>query len=46
MWDGALRRTIVDEAGTDPLVGMKLLAGYELTIQVVPGGRVTIAALP
>ncbi|WP_179130992.1 hypothetical protein [Candidatus Entotheonella palauensis] len=45
MWDGALRRLAVDAAETDPLVGMSLLYGYELTIQVQEGGRVIIQAL-
>ena len=46
MWDGELRRLEVDEADTDPLVGMGLLDGYELTIEVVTGGAVTIELLP
>ncbi|ETW96509.1 MAG: hypothetical protein ETSY1_26340 [Candidatus Entotheonella factor] len=45
VWDGALRRLAVDAAETDPLVGMSLLYGYELTIQVQEGGRVIIQAL-
>jgi clan AA aspartic protease len=44
-WDGTPRRMIVLSADSDPLVGMTLLAGYELTIQAVPGGTVTIAPL-
>jgi clan AA aspartic protease len=44
-WDGSLRPIEVDAAETDPLVGMALLSGYELTIQAVPGGAVTITAL-
>ena len=34
-----------DEADTAPLVGMSLLAGYEITAQVRPGGKVTIRQL-
>ena len=45
-WDTGPRRTVVDEAESDPLVGMSLLNGYELTIQVVEGGRVTVSPLP
>jgi clan AA aspartic protease len=45
-WDGDARRTTVIAADSDPLVGMALLSGYELTIQAVPGGIVTITALP
>jgi len=44
-WDGEARRIPVDEAETAPLVGMSLLAGYELTIQAQPGGNVTVRAL-
>lgn len=46
MWDGAPRRIAVDAADTDPLLGMALLYRYELTLQVVEGGRVIIQALP
>jgi len=44
-WDGAPRRIVVDEAESDPLVGMSLLDGHELTIQVTEGGRVTVSPL-
>jgi predicted aspartyl protease len=44
-WDGQARRIPVHEAETIPLVGMSLLQGYELTIQVQPGGNVTIKPL-
>ena len=46
LWDGSLRRIAVDEASTAPLVGMALLHGYELSVQVRNGGSVTIKALP
>jgi clan AA aspartic protease len=46
LWDGQPLRIPIDEAETDPLVGMSLLYGHELHIQVVDGGSVTIAALP
>lgn len=46
IWDGLARRVSVDEADTDPLVGMGLLAGYELSIEVVKGGAVAINLLP
>ena len=35
----------VDEAKTDPLVGMALLEGSKLTIDVERGGAVTISRL-
>lgn len=46
VWDGTPRRVAVDAADIDPLVGMRLLNGYELTIQAVVGGQVTIKVLP
>ena len=44
-WDDGARAIVV-LAADYALVGMALLAGCELTIHVVPGGRVTIAVLP
>ena len=44
-WNSRPRRIAVDEAECDPLVGMSLLYGYELTVQVVDGGRVSIYPL-
>jgi clan AA aspartic protease len=44
-WDGIPLRVAVDVADVDPLVGMKLLEGYKLTVQVVDGGSVEITAL-
>ena len=46
MWDGRPRRIAVDEASTAPLVGMALLDGYELNVQVRNGGSVSIKLLP
>ncbi len=45
VWDGQARRIAVDEAETAPLVGMSLLDGYELSIQVQVAGNVIIRAL-
>ena len=42
-WDGTARRIPVDAAETVPLVGMSLLEGYELIIQVQPGGSVIVS---
>ena len=44
-WDDRPRRIAVDEVNSDPLIGMSLLYGYELTVQVVDGGRVVINPL-
>ena len=46
LWDGMPRRILVEAADTDALVGMALLYRYEVRIQVVEGGSVTIEALP
>ena len=45
IWDGIVYDTLVDEADTDPLIGMKLLKGFELKMQVRPRGKVTIKRL-
>ena len=45
-WDGTPRHILVEAADTDPLVGMALLTGYDVHIQVAEGGTVTIEALP
>lgn len=44
-WDGQKRLIEVDATGADPLIGMSLLDGYELRIQVIPEGLVTIELL-
>jgi clan AA aspartic protease len=44
-WDGEARRIPVDEAETVPLVGMSLLEGYEIVVQVQRGGNVSVRAL-
>jgi clan AA aspartic protease len=45
IWDGQERLIEVDVTNTDPLVGMLLLNGYELRVEVTPGGAVTIETL-
>jgi predicted aspartyl protease len=45
-WDGKVRQILVDEAGSEPLVGMRLLKGHELRMQVRYCGKVTIKRLP
>lgn len=42
LWDGVPRDVDVLVADTTPLVGMSLLDGYELHVQVREGGRVVI----
>jgi clan AA aspartic protease len=46
MWDGRLRSVFVDEFDATPLVGIGLLRGFELKMQVRAGGKVTIRRLP
>jgi len=45
VWDGQNVRIPVHEAETAPLVGMSLLDGYELVVQVRASGNVTIRKL-
>lgn len=44
LWDGQLRYVEVDAVDSTPLVGMSLLAGYDLHIQVAAGGYLLIQA--
>ena len=44
IWDSQPRRVPVDAAETDPLVGMSLLNGFDLHMQVRNGGSVLIEA--
>jgi len=41
-WDGALVTIPVDEADSEPLVGMSLMEGYQLMMQVFEGGQVEL----
>jgi clan AA aspartic protease len=45
VWDGKVRQVLVTEADAEPLVGMRLLKGHELKMQVRHRGRVTIKRL-
>ena len=45
VWDGKPIEVFVDEMDADSLVGMRLLNGYELKVQVRPEGKVTIKRL-
>jgi clan AA aspartic protease len=46
VWDGNLRVVDVEAGDADPLLGMAMLEGHELRMQVVDGGAVTVVALP
>ena len=45
-WGGTWRTVLVSAVGNEPLLGMRLLAGHKLAIDVVPGGLVEILPLP
>jgi clan AA aspartic protease len=45
LWDGKARTILVAEADASPLVGMRLLRGHELKMQVRARGKVTIQRL-
>jgi clan AA aspartic protease len=45
IWDGQYREIYVNESETVPLIGMRLLCGYDLRIQTIEGGIVTIESL-
>ena len=44
VWDGRPRRVYAYAAETTPLVGMRLLEGHDLHVQVQDGGRVAVEA--
>ena len=46
IWDDEIRAIPVLISETETFVGARLLAGYSLTVAMVPGGRVTVAKLP
>ena len=45
IWDGEYVRIDINESETVPLIGMQLLRGYDLHIQAIEGGCVTIEKL-
>jgi clan AA aspartic protease len=45
-WDESWRSVLVSAVGDEVLLGMRLLAGHELRVAVVPGGAVEINPLP
>jgi clan AA aspartic protease len=45
LWDGKFRRIDVNAAETEPLVGMSLLYGHRMQVDVIEGGTVTIQPL-
>ena len=45
-WDGNWRPVLVWAVGAEVLVGMRLLAGHDVRVAVVPGGPVEIRPIP
>ena len=45
-WGGTWRAVLASAVGNEPLLGMRLLAGHKLVIDVVPNGLVEIVPLP
>ena len=45
-WGGTWRTVLVSAVGNEALLGMRLLAGHKLVVEVVPGGLVEILPLP
>ena len=45
IWDGKVQSIEINSAEAGPLVGMGLLEGYEVRIEAVRGGDVTIQSL-
>ena len=45
VWDGQTRLIEIESAETQPLVGMEMMEGYDLHIEVFAGGAVTIEPL-
>ena len=44
-WDGQVRDVLVESAEVQPLLGMALMRGYNLHIEVVEGGSVALEPL-
>jgi len=45
IWDGEFKTIKINESDTDSLLGVGLLYGYEVCIETVSGGTVTIKTL-
>jgi predicted aspartyl protease len=45
-WNGAWRGVVASVLGSEALLGMALLSGLQLRVEVVPGGAVEIGPLP
>lgn len=45
IWNGEYQKIPINESESTPLIGMQLLRGYNLQIQAIESGIVTITAL-
>jgi clan AA aspartic protease len=45
-WNGRIKKVLVDESESTPLVDMTLLGDCELRMEIRPGGKVSIKPLP
>ena len=45
-WDDTWRAVLISAVGNESLLGMRLLAGHKLAIEVIPGGLVEILPYP
>lgn len=45
-WFGVTRRFLVSAVGVEVLLGMSLLTGCELRVEVAPGGAIEVRRLP
>lgn len=45
VWDGNMLTIPIDEADSEPLVGMSLMEGYQLMVQVFEGGSVELSKI-
>ncbi len=45
LWDRTRRQVFVSEADSIPLVGMALMQGYNLKMQIQPRGKVTLTRM-
>jgi clan AA aspartic protease len=46
LWNGRARRIAIDAAEVDPLLGVRLLYGHELSVEFIEDGDVVVQALP
>ena len=46
IWDGEDRAVNVLASGSEPLLGMSIAVGYNISINMVDGGRVALTRLP